>query len=124
MRRRRTKVCRWCFQPLAEWTDIWPTRPGVYLFYGYPHNKEIDEHPRHVLVTVESVGYIFGVVYRTPRSTLKKSTGAVGFFMPVMVPAEAPAQSDLDAMAEEASEKAKKIKAVRLKKHLSRRLKP
>ena len=118
MRSRKTKVCRWCLQPLPEWTDIWPHEPGVYLFYGYPVSKEFDRYPRLVIVTVEGYSDIFGTIYRTPRSTLKKQTGAAGYFMPLLVPAETPAITDLESLGDEAAAEAAKLKIKRVKKNL------
>lgn len=123
MRARKTRVCKWCLQPLPDWTDVWPFEPGIYLFYGYPINKAVDRYPRHVMVTVESVSSNFGVVYRTPRSTLKKHTGAAGFFMPLLVPAESPAISDVESLGDEAAEAVSKLKVKRVKRSLGRRKK-
>jgi hypothetical protein len=123
MKARRTRVCRWCLQPLPDWTDIWPHEPGAYLFFGYPLNKRINKVPSLTLVVVETYTDTFGTIYRTPRSSLKQSTGAAGFFMPLMVPSEFPALSDLEDMGNEAAEKAAKARTVRVKKALSRRRK-
>jgi hypothetical protein len=101
---------------------VWPQEPGVYLFYGYPNNMEMDVSPRCVLVVAERLTDTFGMLYRTPRSTLKENTGATGVFMPLMVPSEFPALSDMERMGEEAIERAKKHRAKKLNKELARRL--
>lgn len=71
---------------MADWTSRWPKKPGIYLFFGYQISKGVEAFPRLHLVTVEYVSDIFGVVYRTGRYTIKKSSGAYGMWMPVMVP--------------------------------------
>ena len=114
MRSRKIRLCRWCFQQLPDWSDIWPVHPGVYLFYGYPINKTVDQYPRLVLVTVES-----GPVYRTPRTTMKKATGAAGFFMPLLRPEVYPDEEKLNKMGDAGVEKAKKHKMKKLRKSLS-----
>jgi len=118
MRSRRTRVCQWCLQPLPDWSDVWPTRPGIYLFYGYPINKEVEPIPRLMLVTVED-----GPRYRTPRSTMKKATGAAGFFMPLLSPEAFPDHSKLEEMAETSLEKSRKFKVKKLKTRLSEEFK-
>jgi len=123
MRARKTRVCRFCLQPLPDWTEGWPHDPGVYLFYGYPINAGVDRFPRAMIVTVEGHSDHFGTLYRTARSSLKKSTGAAGFFMPLMVPKVFPSEQELAAAAEEASEAVKKLRVKPLAKRLSRRLK-
>ena len=121
MRARRTKVCRWCLQPLPEWTDVWPHEPGIYLFYGYPLHMKFDQRPRCELVVVEQYTDTFGTIYRTPRSSLKQSTGASGFFMPLLVPSEFPALADVEEAGKQAAEEHAKLKARRVKRHLGRR---
>ena len=69
-----------------KWSDVWPRKPGVYLFYGYAINNSVEPLPRMHLVTVEYVSEIFGVQYRTSRHTIKKDTGAYGKWMKVLVP--------------------------------------
>lgn len=101
-------------QPLPDWSDIWPVHPGLYLFFGYPINKEVDERPRLVLVTVEH-----GPRYRTQRSTLKKTTGAAGFFMPLFSPQTFPDESKLNKIAEASFEQSKKARVKKLKSRLS-----
>lgn len=118
MRSRRTRVCQWCMQPLPDWTDVWPARPGVYLFYGYPINKNVDVLPRLVLVTVEH-----GPRYRTQRSTLKRTTGAAGFFMPLLSPEIFPDQTRLDEIAETSLAKSERAKVKKLKSRLSEEFK-
>jgi len=120
---RRTRVCRFCLQPLPDWSSVWPHEPGVYLFYGYPVNAGVDRFPRLILVTVEGYNDEFGTIYRTARSTLKKTTGAAGMFMPLLVPKVFPDDVDLTAAAEEASEAVKKLRIKPLVKRLSRRMK-
>jgi len=105
-------------QPLPDWSDIWPVHPGVYLFFGYPINKEVDEEPRLVLVTVEH-----GPRYRTQRSTLKRTTGAAGFFMPLLSPQTFPDESKLKEMAETSLEQSKKVRVKKLKSRLSEEFK-
>jgi hypothetical protein len=122
MRARRTKVCRWCLQPLPDWSEVWPNDPGVYLFWGYPINKDVDKDPRLMTVTVEGFSDTFGTIYRTARSTIKKQTGAAGFFMPLMVPKEMPAESDLISLGDEAIKAKKGQRIKRLNKRSSRRL--
>lgn len=118
MRSRRSRVCRWCFQPLPDWSDIWPVHPGIYLFFGYPINKNVDERPRLILVTVEH-----GPHYRTQRSTLKESTGACGYFMPLLSPEIFPDLKVLEEKAEASIEEARKFKVKKLKKRLSEEFK-
>lgn len=105
-------------QPLPDWSDVWPVHPGAYLFYGYPTNKNVDGHPRLMLVIVEH-----GPRYRTTRSTLKRNTGAAGFFMPLLSPETFPADSKLEQMAERSIEEAKKFKVKKLKRRLSEEFK-
>ena len=71
---------------MSDWTPRWPKKPGIYLFYGYQISKGVESFPRLHLVTVEYASDIFGVVYRTGRYTLKKSSGAYGMWKAVMVP--------------------------------------
>lgn len=120
---RSRTVCRWCEQLIPFWTDVWPTDPGVYLFYGYPLNAEIDRYPRMMLLTVESEGPTFGAVYRTARTTIKRGTGAAGFFIPLMVPPDLPSRADLEQAAEVAAKEANKLKRKPIKRSLNRRLK-
>jgi len=101
-------------QPLPDWSDIWPVQPGVYLFFGYPINKEADRLPRHVLVVVED-----GPVYRTPRTTMKKSTGAAGFFMPLLAPEIVPDRDKLEKVAEARLETARRQRVKKLRRSLS-----
>jgi hypothetical protein len=103
---------------MPDWSDVWPVHAGVYLFYGYPINKAVDQRPRLVLITVES-----GPVYRTPRTTMKKATGAAGFFMPLLSPEVYPDEAQLDKMGDAGIEKAKKHRMKRLKKSLSQEFK-
>lgn len=90
---------------MPEWTDIWPHDPGIYLFYGYPINIEVDRYPRMMMVTVEGYSAEFGTVYRTARSTIKPGTGAAGVWAPVAVYNELPAVVDLMTLGEEAFDK-------------------
>ena len=69
-----------------KWTDVWPRKPGVYLFHGYAINNQVEPLPRLHLVTVEYVSEIFGVQYRTSRYTIKRETGAFGKWMRVLAP--------------------------------------
>jgi len=101
-------------QPLPDWSDVWPVHPGIYLFYGYPINKQVDEVPRLVLVTVEA-----NRVYRTTRSTLKRTTGAAGFFMPLLSPEVFPSADRLNKIAEASLEASKKHRVKKLKTSLS-----
>jgi hypothetical protein len=105
-------------QPMPDWSDVWPVHAGVYLFYGYPINKAVDQRPRLVLITVES-----GPVYRTPRTTMKKATGAAGFFMPLLSPRVYPDEGKLDKMAEAGLVKMRKHRTRKLKKSLSEEFK-
>jgi hypothetical protein len=114
MRSRRTRVCKWCLQPLPDWSDVWPVHPGIYLFYGYPINKDVDGYPRLILVTVEH-----GPRYRTQRSTLKKTTGAAGFFMPLLSPESYPETKRLEEIAETSLAESRKFKVKKLKTRLS-----
>ena len=113
-------MCRWCMQPLPDWSEIWPVHPGVYLFWGYPINKNANQIPRLLLVTVERDSETFGPIYRTARSTLKKATGAAGYFMPLLVPQVFPEQAMLDAESDLRLEEASKLKVKKLKKRLSK----
>lgn len=123
MKSRKRKVCRWCEQPLPEWSEHWPHEPGLYAFFGYPINIEVDQHPKFMLVTVESYNDMFGTIWRGPRVTLKPSTGAAGFWMPLLVPPEKPAESDLMAIAEVALEASKRVRIKRINRRSARRLK-
>jgi hypothetical protein len=80
---------------MEEWTTRWPAKQGVYLFYGYPVNYNMDGFPRLMLVTVEYNSTNFGTVYRTTRSTITQSTGAWGYWLPFFVP-EMPTISEHD----------------------------
>lgn len=71
--------------PGAEWTRQWPKKAGLYWFYGYPINKEVDGFARLLLVNVEYTGSL-GVRARTLRTTLKGETGCVGYWLPIDVP--------------------------------------
>lgn len=71
-----------------------------------------------MLVTVED-----GPYYRTQRSTLKKTTGAAGFFMPVLSPEIFPDVAKLEEMAEASLVDAGKMKMTKLKKRLSEEFK-
>lgn len=101
-------------QPLPDWTDIWPVQPGVYLFFGYPINKEADRGPRLVLVVVDD-----GPNYRTPRTTMKKSTGAAGYFMPLLAPETFPDLEKLEKVAEARLTTARKQRVKKLRRSLS-----
>ena len=68
------------------WSNEWPRKIGVYLFFGYVISKGVETIPRLHLVTVEYVSKIFGVQYRTSRYTIKKESGAYGMWMEVMAP--------------------------------------
>lgn len=105
-------------QPLPDWSDVWPVHPGLYLFYGYPVNKAVEPMPRLMLVTVEH-----GPRYRTTRSTLKKTTGAAGFFMPLLSPETFPDASKLEEIAETSLEKSRKMKVKKLRTRLSEEFK-
>lgn len=93
-----------------EWTTVWPKKPGVYLFYGYIMNNQVESLPRLHFVTVEYVSDLFGVQYRTSRHTIKKETGAYGMWMKVLQP-------ELPSIDEEAASRAarypKNIKELR-----------
>lgn len=123
MRARSTKVCRWCSQVLPEWSDVWPHNPGIYLFYGYPINIEVDKEPRFIMVTVERYSDTFGTIWRTPRTTLKPRTGAAGYWMPLVVPPELPPEQDMIAIGEESRNKWRHTRTKRLNKRTTRRLK-
>jgi len=69
-----------------DWSSKWPKKPGVYLFYGYAINSEVEHIPRLHLVTVEYVSETFGVQYRTSRITIKKESGAYGMWQKVLAP--------------------------------------
>jgi hypothetical protein len=71
---------------IEKWSDVWPRKPGIYLFYGYIMNNSVEPLPRMHLVTVEYVSEIFGVQYRTSRHTIKRDTGAFGMWMKVLAP--------------------------------------
>ena len=101
-------------QPLPDWSDVWPVQPGVYLFFGYPINIEADSGPRLVLVAVED-----GPVYRTPRTTMKKSTGAAGYFMPLLAPESFPDLEKLEKKAESRLTVSKRQRVKKLRKRLS-----
>lgn len=70
----------------SVWSNAWPKKIGVYLFFGYAISKSVEPIPRLHLVTVEYVSKIFGVQYRTSRYTIKKESGAYGMWMPVVTP--------------------------------------
>lgn len=101
-------------QPLPDWSDIWPVQPGAYLFHGYPINKEADRQARTILVMVEE-----GPRYRTPRTTMTKSTGAAGFFMPLLAPEIFPDPDKLEKVAEARLETARKQRVKKLRRSLS-----
>jgi hypothetical protein len=82
-----------------KWSAVWPKKEGVYLFYGYAINNNVEPLPRMHLVTVEYVSEIFGVQYRTSRYTIKRDTGAYGMWMKVLVP-------NLPSIDEEAASRA------------------
>lgn len=88
------------------------------MFYGYPINKTVDKMPRLVLVTVED-----GPFYRTPRTSLKQSTGAAGFFMPLLSPEVYPDADKLSELGDQGIERAKKNRVKRLRKSLSEEFK-
>jgi len=92
---------------MSKWTNIWPKKPGLYFFYGYPVNKGVDTFPRLYTVVVEYVSEIFGVVYRTGRTTLKKSSGAYGMWKIIEVPDLPPLNED------KASDTSKNIKQIK-----------
>lgn len=119
MKSRRVRVCKWCMHPLPDWSEVWPTRPGIYLFYGYPRNKKMDGKPRTIMVTVEAVNEIFGVIYRTQHTTMKKATGAAGFFMPVVVPEEFPTKAALELEADRRDMETGRLTMKKLKRRLS-----
>jgi hypothetical protein len=114
MKDEKTRVCRWCYQPLPDWTDVWPHNPGIYLFYGYPININVDKNPRLMMITVEGYNDTFGTIYRTPRSTIKPQTGASGFFMPIVVPPDMPPKEDVEAAGVQAAEQCQKAKRIPL----------
>jgi hypothetical protein len=78
----------------------------------------VDQYPRLVLVTVEH-----GPRYRTQRSTLKKTTGAAGFFMPLISPETYPDKERLEEIAETSLAESQKQKVKKLKIRLSEEFK-
>ena len=93
-----------------EWSTVWPRKPGVYLFYGYIINAEVEPIPRLHLVTIEYVSKLFGIQYRTGRYTIKRDSGAYGVWMRVFVPDALP-EIDIEA-AKAAGRSQKPIKEV------------
>lgn len=85
---------------MTKWSVRWPRKAGIYLFYGYPMNKEVDVFPRTLLVNVEYAG-LFGWKYRTMRASLMQSTGAEGVWAPIYVPDSIPDKEELDATLRE-----------------------
>jgi len=43
---------------MSNWQHEWPTKPGMYWFYGWTHHKIIDgpDEPEMYLVQVRKVG--------------------------------------------------------------------
>lgn len=93
-----------------KWTTRWPKKPGLYLFHGYAISKGVESFPRTHLVVVEYVSEIFGVQYRTSRYTIKKETGAYGYWMKVLAP-DLPTVDEVEA--EKAARYTQEIKEVR-----------
>ena len=68
-----------------SWSKRWPTKPGLYWFYGCPINKAFDPNPRLLLVNVER-NAAQGVRHQTMRMVLSKQTGASGKWKAIDVP--------------------------------------
>ena len=82
------------------WDKDWPKKAGIYIFYGYPMNRDVDVFPRTLLVNVEYAG-LFGWKYRTMRASITQATGAEGIWMKVFTPPELPSKKMLDALLKE-----------------------
>ena len=94
----------------SVWSNEWPRKIGVYLFFGYAISKGVEPIPRLHLVTLEYVSKVFGLQLRTSRYTIKKESGAYGMWMEVM----APMLPELDEVkADKAARYTKEIKELR-----------
>jgi len=93
-----------------KWTNTWPKKEGVYLFYGYAINKSVETFKRLHLVTVEYVSDVFGVQYRTSRHTIKKESGAYGMWKPIEIP-DLPSVNEVGA--DKAARRMQPIKDIR-----------
>lgn len=92
-----------------EWSHIPPRQRGLYWFYGYAQNKEIDRFPRLHLVVLEHSSAHFGYVYRTGRTTIKLETGAHGLWKEIECPEIPALTAAFEEAADHAAKKERKI---------------
>ena len=93
-----------------QWRFRWPTDPGLYWFYGYATNKQIDKFPRLHLVVVEYKSPLFGVVYRTGRTSLHQETGSFGMWQTINVPVLPQITEQFEQRAEAEGKKLKPLR--------------
>lgn len=67
-----------------SWTREWPTKEGIYWFYGYDFGKRDNAKPKHVLIEVHNGGNSLVIV--GGGHFWYKSEGADGWFMPAILP--------------------------------------
>ena len=68
-----------------KWTKTWPTKSGVYWFYGYRFRKEPDSTPEMNLVKVDLSGNNLPI-YVTKGHFLYKDEGAIGLWAKATLP--------------------------------------
>ena len=83
-RERKGPVCGYCNPKAVSWTDKWPTKKGLYWFYGYRFTPFKDEKPELCLVEVFKI--VNGVAHVTKGHFLYKEEGATGLFTPAECP--------------------------------------
>ncbi len=69
-----------------KWTDEWPTKPGMYWFYGYRSSFSKTYRKKPELFSVRVAKGANCVIYVADGQFLFKGEGAVGKFTPMVMP--------------------------------------
>ncbi len=70
-----------------KWTEAWPTKPGMYWFYGWPYGKDEknpEEKPELNLIEIRAISN--GVMVIRSGQFWFKREGGVGKFTEVDLP--------------------------------------
>jgi len=73
----------------TKWTKKWPTKPGLYWFYGWPWGRTKDVSFKPIdpeLLSVRIMQVSNGVVYVIKGTFWYKSEGAIGMFCKAELP--------------------------------------
>ena len=65
------------------WSNLWPTKPGFYLFFGHENEREPGDGPKFAFVTLkrESIG-----TYMVGNGRVWHESEVDGYFTPVKLP--------------------------------------